>query len=378
MIITAFLQWVETAGASDRAKAAGALARAYLKALPTDEQQRAAVNAMLHLLDDPSPDVRRTLAEILGPSPKAPRPVVLGLAEDQPEIACHIIARSPVLTETDLVELCGRGGRMTRGLIAARPGVGRGAAAAVAEVGDLGEIVVLLENDSAQISRYTMKRIAERFGREAVIRNHLLDRSDVPADVLDLLVAEVSSALAGSQIVQSTLTSARIAHLTREAKDAATMILAASASSFEMPLLIDHLVKGNRLTPAFLMHALCTGKVEFVACSLTALSSVEERRVRSILATGRRHAVRALYESIGLARDIAEVFVEATLLWRELSRQAFLAAGDGICAALMEKFSRSEDAYSPINELLDLVESLRHQEERHLARLFADQAMLAA
>ena len=377
MIIQAFLRWAETAGAADRAKAARALAKAYFRLRPDDPQKQAALHAMIHLLDDPSSAVRFALSESLAEEPSAPRAVVLALAEDQPDIACPVITFSPVLTDMDLVDIAGRGSSMTRGLIAARPELGRGVAAAIAEIGDTAEAVILLENDSADLSRYVLKRLAERHARSCEVRNLLLDREDLPAEARDVLVREISRALAGSLLVQATLSAPRIAYLTEEAATLATLRLVGNALSNEIPLLVQTMREDGRLTSAFLMHALCSGRIEFFAAAMTDLSGLDDRRVRSIMATGRKHAIRALYESCGLSREISEVFVEATMLWCEKLREV-QGGGEGIFDALIERYPRTVDTYTTINELLDIVESLQRQEYRDMARAYAEQTAYAA
>lgn len=377
LIIQAFLRWAETAGAADRAKAARALAKAYFRLNPNDPQRQAALHAMIHLLDDPSSAVRFALAESLAEEPTSPRAVILALAEDQPDIACPVITFSPVLSDMDLVDIAGRGSSMTRGLIAARPDLSRGVAAAIAEIGDAAEAVVLLENESADLSRYVLKRLAERHARSCDVRNLLLDRDDLPAEARDILVREISNALAGSMLVRATLSGPRIAHLTEEAATLATLRLIGNAMADEIPVLVDTLRQDGRLTPAFLMHALCSGRIEFFAAAITDLSALEERRVRSIMATGRRHAIRALYESCGLPREISEVFVEATTLWREKLRDPY-GSGEGVFDALAQRYPRSLETYTIVHELLDIVESLQRQEYRDMARAYADETAYAA
>ena len=72
MIVRHFLEWVRTAPAGKRAEATGALARAYLYSDLSPDDAAAAEGAMLMLLDDPSPLVRRALADALAASPSAP------------------------------------------------------------------------------------------------------------------------------------------------------------------------------------------------------------------------------------------------------------------------------------------------------------------
>src|SRR5689334_11246027 len=80
MIVRQFLQWVRTAPAGLRSEATGALARAYLYSNLSDEDRSVAEGAMIMMLDDPSPLVRRALAEALCGSEEAPPTVIHALA----------------------------------------------------------------------------------------------------------------------------------------------------------------------------------------------------------------------------------------------------------------------------------------------------------
>jgi uncharacterized protein (DUF2336 family) len=375
VIVQAFLRWTETAKASDRAKAANALGRAYLHSQMGGDQQRAAALAMTYLLDDPSPRVRLALAEALCSSPQAPRAIITALAEDQPEIACTVIAASPVLTEADLVDLVGRGDGVTRGVIASRSNLSRGVAAAIAEIGSAGEVILLLGNVLAAITRFSLRRIAERLGHCSAVRDLLLDRDDLPADARHLLVGHVTVALANCDLVRGMLSQRRIDSVTREAEEAAAISIAGVVSHVEIPLLVEHYRVAGRLTPALLIQALCTGKLDFFAGAVVALSGLDQKRVRPILATGRMHAVRALFESCGLGREVSGVFVEGVFLWRQA------AAGkptESICGLLLKKLAglRGEDA--AVGEIIEIVEKLQRSETRLTARAWASEAALAA
>ena len=80
MIVRQFLHWIRTAPAAQRAEATAALARAYLYSDLSPDDRAAAEGAMIMLLDDGSPLVRRALAEGLADSPNAP-PAVIWLLE---------------------------------------------------------------------------------------------------------------------------------------------------------------------------------------------------------------------------------------------------------------------------------------------------------
>lgn len=345
--------------------------------MSADERSAAEV-AITFLLDDPSPRVRLALAEALCRSPDAPRGIILSLAEDQAEIACHVITCSPLLNDNDLVDLTAKGNFITRMLIAARMPISRSVSAAIAEIGGEEEVLCLLENPDASISRQSLKRIAERLGRSCDIRNLLLERSNLPSDARHVLLQHVSEALSSFSLAQAAIGTTRLQRITREANEAATVTIAGTVIHDEIPVLVEYLRIAGRLTPSFLMHTLCSGKVDFFAAAIANLSGCEDRRVRSILATGRMHAVRALYESAGIAREISMIFVEATLLWREAARAASGVALENVSARLLQKFRRKDGEADVVTELLDMVEKLYIAEQRQSARSYASVVSLAA
>jgi uncharacterized protein (DUF2336 family) len=134
----------------------------------------------------------------------------------------------------------------------------------------------------------------------------------------------------------------------------------------------------GRLTPTFLMHALCAGRTDFFSSAIVAISGLEERRVRSILATGRFHAVRALLESAGLGRDLSPIFVDAVMLWRTLIQSTDSLELDHIAHRLVTRYRGEMDLSESARQLVDMIERLAIAEERRLARDYASGLALAA
>ncbi len=354
-------------------RAASALARAYVDAQLNGLDRRAAEMAMTFLLDDPSPKVRHALAEALCSCSSVPRAIILGLAADQPEIAYLVVSHSPVLTDGDLVDLAARGTLETRALIAARSFVSRAVAAAIAEIGDEDEMLILLENPGAHLSRRSLKRIAERLGHSAAVRDLLLARNDLPSEARHALVEEVGAALAAFGLVQVTIGEARVQRVTREACDIAALGMVGTMAVEDLPGLVTHLRETGRLTPAFLLHALVTGRAEFFSAVIVDLSGVNEKRVRSILSGGRIHSIRALFESAGLGRDVSETFATAVLLWRQ-DRPDAIDDHATVSAELLARLRRGR-ATSPTDAaMIDLLERLAFAEERQSARDYAELA----
>lgn len=375
MIIQAFLRWVETAKTADRVRAATALGRAYVTAEMNTLDHHAAEMAMTFLLDDPSPKVRLALAEAVADCSRIPRAIILSLAEDQPETAYAVISRSPVLNDMDLVDLAAKGTAETRAVIAARQAMSRPVAAAIAEIGGEEEVLILLENEQARFSCRTLKRLSDRLGHLWSIRNRLLEREDLPADARHALVEKVGAALSSFGLVQAVIGGRRVERITREACDRAAVDMAGAAQADQIPALVEHLRATGRLTPAFLLHVLCSGKIDFFAAAIVNLSGVTDKRVRSILSDGRVHAIRALFESTGLGGDVSTLFAEAMMIWRKENRSGSPGATASISSVLLSKLRGKRHASEGSGGLADIIEKLTIAEQRQTAR---DYALLAA
>jgi uncharacterized protein (DUF2336 family) len=229
----------------------------------------------------------------------------------------------------------------------------------------------MLDNPGALVSRGSLRRIAERYAHSAVIREMLLSREELPGDARHMLALGISESLGESSFIQSVIGLRRLDRIKREACEVATVALAGEAPQEDMPDLVEHLRRDGRLTPGFLMQALCMGKLDFFATAIVNLSGVAERRVRSIIADGRFHAARALYESAGLTRDISEVFVEATMLWRRADRGTETSLFGSLTGHLVSRFRRDAKSDGDASELIDMVEKLQIAQHRRSARAYA-------
>ncbi|MCP4999001.1 MAG: DUF2336 domain-containing protein [Hyphomicrobiales bacterium] len=370
MIVRKFLQWSETAGARERARAANALARAYALSELSTEETRAAEAAMALLLDDPSPMVRQAMAEALATSSRAPRSVIYGLARDQLDVAGIVVCCSPLLKDQDLVDLAADGRPGIQRAIAMRHEVSPAVCAALAEVAGLVPVCELLDNFSARVAKVTIRRITERFGNEPDMRARLLERSDLPCDVRHTLIMKVGEALAGSKFVAGVVGRGRVQRITQDACHTATLHLAGNIGGDEIPALVEHLRVAGTLTPAFLMHALCVGNIDFFAAAIGSVAGVSDNRVRGILVDGRRNAIQALYTSGGIESAVGEVFVTATLLWRDATRAQTRPNAMRITESLIDHYAYLADD-SPIAELLGLVERMNLDFRRQAARDYA-------
>lgn len=320
MIVEHFLRWVQTAAATERAAAAAALARTYINGdLPVDDRC-AADAALTFLLDDPSVKVRMALAEVLSMSRVAPPQIISALASDQPEVAELVLGRSPLLSDGDLIERARVGEPAVQAIIADRPVVSMSLSAAIAEMGDAEACIVLLGNVGADIAELSFKRITERFGGVARVREALIADRRLPAESRHELLVRLGEALMKSPLVRAIFHGERAGRVLKDAWLKASVTLIDRTPTSEFPALVEHLRLRGDLTPRFLIRALAHGKVDFFGASLVALTGHPHEQVSALIANGFDNALYALCRKAGLPERTHEVVRRALQIWRDVAR----------------------------------------------------------
>jgi uncharacterized protein (DUF2336 family) len=379
MIVRHFLQWVRTAPAGERAEATAALARAYLYSDLSPDDLGAAEGAMLMQLDDPSPLVRRALADMLAASPDAPPAIVFALAGDQPSIAAPVLALSPLFLDADLVDAVATGGPAVQAAIASRAALPCSVAAAIAEVGTAESCLVLVENGSADLAPLSTDRIVERFGHLAAIREPLLARDDLPVATRQTLVAKLSQTLAGFVAGRAWLEADHAQRIAREACEKATVAIAADSSTTEVRPLIRHLRMTGQLTAGLILRALLSGNVVLFEEAMAELADMPVARVSGLVHDRGSAGLRALFDRAGLPVSTYPAFKEAV----EAMREGGFASEPGDAARLKRRMiervlTRCEDqAPSELEPLLTLLRRFATEAAREEARLYCDELVAA-
>jgi uncharacterized protein (DUF2336 family) len=375
MIVREFLQWLRTAPSGERAEATSALARAYLHSDLSADDHAAAEGAMIMLLDDPSPLVRRALAEVFAGCAEAPPIVVHALANDQPDVAEPILKSSPLLLDADLVEAVAAGEPDRQIAIASRAKLPCSVSAAVAEVGCAEACLTLLENHEAETVAFSLDRMVERFGHLAVIRDAILARADLSAPTRQALVVKLSETLAEFVTSREWLAEERARRITREACEKATIALAAESMEGEVRPLVRHLRESGQLTAGLILRSLLSGHTELFEEALADLAQVPLSRAVGIVHDRRGAGFRALYDKAGLPATVFPAFREALEAMREEGFMFEPGSATRLKRRIIERtLTRCEgEALEDIEPLLTLLRRYAAEAAREEARLFCDE-----
>lgn len=371
MIVRHFLKWIGNARVDERAAAAGALARAFLNHQIAFADRCEAEAALTLLLDDPSPKVRLALAEALSMSRHAPPQIVAALAGDQDKVASCILMRSPLLSDVDLIDRVAASRPSIQALIASRPIVSMSLAAAIAEIGMLDACLALVRNGGAQIASMSFRRMVERFGHEAELREALLGDHRLPSDCRHMLLVALGEALRQAPLVRALMGEARAERVTREACIRASIALIEHTPAEEHEALIEHLRLRGELNAGFLLRAIAHGRVDFLGSVLIALSGQSQRRVRAILANGRDVAVAALFGAAGLSKSLHSPFLCALKVWREVAAGKRLAGAQEVSWLMLQELGAAPGQPGPAEghrEIAALIKAIHLEALRDNAR----------
>ena len=364
------LAWAHRLDAGLRADAASAFARAYLHSDMAPSPRDELAVAMTALLDDPDLDVRRALAEALSGASAAPRYLVVALANDQSEVAAPLLARSPLLSDAELVHCVAIGDAAAQCAIARRPGLGARPAEALAEVGKREAALALIGNHDADLTPGVLRRLFERFGDDGETRDALFARPDAPASLKAEIAIAKANASCDFSVSGGRLCRERAERIARDEREAAIASIGAGCDSKERAELVRTLRERGALTMALLLRSLLGGRRELAAASLAELSGVPNARATAFLRDPQGQGFAALALKAGLPVH-ALVALRAALGAMDAHRPG---RGEGLNPPLIEAViaaceARRDPALEPILSLLwRLAAEAARTEARAIAR----------
>ncbi|MCW6507620.1 DUF2336 domain-containing protein [Lichenifustis flavocetrariae] len=315
MVLERFLRWVADAPAQARADAARALVGA-CGTVGTDRQRTIHLDRMLSaLLDDPSLLVRCALAEAAAGSVDVPRYVVVALSRDDSRVAVPVLRASCLLADGDLVDAVAVGDTAAQVAVASRAGVSGAVAAALVEIAGRDAVLALAANVSSRLSPPLLRRIVDRFGHDAEMREVLLMRTDLdPATRHDLVVV-TAEALTAFAMSCAWMSPQRADCIKREGREKGAVTIAATSArslGVQGPLdLAAHLRAIGHLTPALLLRSLLSGNLELFAAALSQLAGVSSKTAMGHLRSPMGLGFASLYGKAAMPSALLPVFCAA-------------------------------------------------------------------
>ena len=371
MIVRQFISWVRTAPAGARAEATRSLARAWLISDLSDEDRGAAEGAFLRLLDDPSPLVRRAMAEEFAFSASAPPVIVQALSVDQPSIAQPVLQYSPLLIDTDLVDIIAAGNSEVQCAIARRFNLPKSVSAAIVEVGTADAVLALMANPHVEFEPFSYDRIVERHGHLSSIRERMLALEDLPSATRLALVAKLSETLTQFVVGRNWLSADRARRMASETRARSTVHVAAYSRGDDMRGLVRHLRATGQLTAGLILRALLSGNLELFDHALVELSELPRSRVSALVYDRGGASLNALLARAGLPESTFRAFRVALEATHEFGFAGTVDEAARLRRTVVERvLTRCETDEETAEPLLTLLRRFAAESAREEARAF--------
>ena len=332
-----FLSLSQSPMSEERGSAAHLSALAYLNHVGPADEHAALYAALIGFLDDPSVKVRAALAYGLLHSSEAPRSIMLALLHDSAIIGRAVAQYSPVLIDADLIGLVRTLDLSMLVAVSQRTVLSPRLAAAIIARGQGPVTLRLLRRTEVALGDALLTQLAYDLADEAEMRGALLARKDLPAAARLHLVQKVTEVMRGARIVKGALAEDRLGRVLRDSCDTALSAIGEREAVRARPGYVSDLIVSERVNTRILLHAVVTGHVMFFADCLAELAQTPRGKVFTLLETGSRSSLNALFVRCGLGEGVRNLLARLVLHARSSDLADDAGARHFVVTALTEE-----------------------------------------
>lgn len=291
-----------------RAEVAAKVARQFSDVELAPRERELAHEILGYLVHDVAVNVREALSRCLNDNPEAPRNIVLQLARDIDQVAIPVLERSPVLTDEDLVGLVYYGSSDKQHAIAGRPEVRAPVSEALALKGDRRAVLTLISNSGAVINEAAATMLVQRYADDADVAAPLVQRGDMPALLVERLIAMVSEQMREYLVATHEIDDRVAATLEEQARERTTTDTLVRMNNDDMRALVAQLAENGRMSATLILRAACAGEIRFVEAAFAELTSVPDERIWRLIHDVGALGFRAVYARAGMPEALYPAF----------------------------------------------------------------------
>jgi uncharacterized protein (DUF2336 family) len=239
--------------------------------------------------------IRLRLSKTLADVAWAPRDLIVLLARDQIEIARPVLAKSPILTDADLIRLLLEASVEHRIEVARRPALGADVVAVIVDQAEPDVVTALANNTTAQLRDLDLSRLVDLSERVASLRAPMARHPGLNVELAGLLYGWIGEALRHAIIARFPLDTLALQRAVTDSvhdvrsdlglalgDDAADKDRGQDRAAMERRV-VAKLEAAGQLRPGVLVRALHEGKLGLFMTALAALAGVSTEDVRSAI-----------------------------------------------------------------------------------------------
>jgi len=308
------------------APTADRLAAVYRQSSADSEKRQLAEEIIAVWVAKAAAEVREALSRQLAHCPFLPRELALEMARDLESVAVPMLQFSESLNDDDLGGFARTPDPARQTAVARRREVPYTVAEALVANGDEGVVAALVTNVGARLSERLMHRIVDGFIASEAIHEGLAGRSDLPVSIGERLVTMVSDHLRAHLVERFAMPPELLEGLGVLSREAATSALLPNRANIETAhRFVTHLNEIGRLTPTFLLRALCDGKVSVFVAGIACRTRMQPAHVETILRAGHPEQQADLFGRAGVPELLVPALragVEVLVNGREAGEEA--------------------------------------------------------
>ncbi len=293
----------------DRALACYRLCRRIDTVTLTDEERQYAEQILQIVVAGAAERVRRALAVTLKASPNLPPEIAAKLARDIDSIAIPLLESSPVLSDEDLVEILESAEPARQYAIARRETLSEIVTTALCTHSVDGAIIEALHNDGAAFNEVGMTRALDRFPSVRSLQEAMIERPILPVLVSEKLAARLTGELFDRLVEKHAMPPQMAIDLATNTRERAGIDLIAQAGlQSDMKRYVQQLHLNGRLTPSFVLRALCQGEVRLVEYAFAELAGIAHNKAWLLVHDGGTMGLRAIFERANMPPSLYPAF----------------------------------------------------------------------
>ena len=249
--------------------------------------------------------VRKHLAARLADNPNAPLVLIKGFAMDEAEIAREVLSRSPVLKDDDLISVAETGNQDKIGAIAQRSSIPEIVSEAIVEHGDDTAVSALVSNTGAKVSRGTFRKVMERAETSTVLQAPLVNRQDLPADMVTELFTFVKAEL--REQVQQRMEAIQPEELERALKDAEQEVLSElkqmRVNDRKAMVYVGEMFQQRKLNEGLLIQLVKAGKMAELIHAFARIAEVDVKTIKRLFNARNLEGIAIIARSLRFERS---------------------------------------------------------------------------
>ena len=252
--------------------------------------------------------VRQALSETLARSTLAPRDIVLQLARDENLVATPVLAGSPVLGDSDLIDLlCEHCTPAKMVAIAGREQVSQSVSQALIENGDADVTLALMGNPGAAIAEDDIVRIVDKFGTVRAVQVRLVDRSALPALATERMIRVIAEDLVERLTTRHPIARDAALRIAGEVKERAVLGLTNGLSAKATMALLLQMEAAGDISYSFILRAICACHPAIIAQIIALRTHSSPGYVNARMMGGSKKDLARLWQQALLPQDLFEL-----------------------------------------------------------------------